>query len=51
LTWHVADLDDAHSQLQTAGVEVTEIRPRWDASVFYCHDPEGHRIELWSERI
>ena len=49
LTWHVPDLDHAHTQLQASGVEVTEIRTRWDANVFYCHDPEGHRIELWSE--
>jgi len=50
LTWHVPDLDHAHTQLQASGVEVTEIRTRWDANVLYCHDPEGHRIELWSER-
>ena len=49
LTWHVPDLDHVHTRLEAGGVEVTGIRPRWGAKVFYCHDPEGHRIELWSE--
>ena len=35
--------------LEASGVAVTEIKSRWGANVFYCHDPEGHRIELWSE--
>ena len=49
LTWHVPDLDATRALLQGNGIDVTEIRRRWGADVFYCHDPEGHRIELWSD--
>jgi catechol 2,3-dioxygenase-like lactoylglutathione lyase family enzyme len=49
LTWQVPDLHRARDLLQASGVDVTEIRRRWGANVCYCHDPEGHRIELWSE--
>ena len=49
LTWQVADLDGAWEALQGQGVEVTAIKERWNARVFYCFDPEGHRIEFWAE--
>jgi predicted enzyme related to lactoylglutathione lyase len=48
LTWQVSDLDHARNVLKASGIDVTDIRRRWGANVFYCHDPEGHRIELWS---
>jgi catechol 2,3-dioxygenase-like lactoylglutathione lyase family enzyme len=48
LAWQVNDLEDVHGQLQVQGVTVTPIRRRWGARVFYCHDPEGHRLEFWS---
>lgn len=49
LAWQVEALEDVWSALQTAEIAVTPIRRRWGARVFYCHDPEGHRIEFWSE--
>ena len=51
LTWQVADVGAARATLEATGVDVTEIRRRWGANVCYCHDPEGHRIELWSDEI
>ena len=50
LTWRVPKLRETRTVLQTRGVVVTEIKSRWGADVFYCHDPEGHRIELWADR-
>ncbi len=49
LAWQVGNLEDVYSQLQGAGVDVTPRKRRWGAWVFYCHDPEGHRLEFWSE--
>jgi catechol 2,3-dioxygenase-like lactoylglutathione lyase family enzyme len=49
LAWQVDDLDAARKHLQQQGIAVTPIRRRWDARVFYCHDPEGHRLEFWNE--
>ena len=49
LAWQVDDLPAVREQLEAAGVAVTPIKQRWGASVCYCRDPEGHRIELWAE--
>lgn len=49
LTWRVADLHTTRAQLQRRGVDATPISRKWDALVFYCHDPEGHRLEFWQE--
>jgi catechol 2,3-dioxygenase-like lactoylglutathione lyase family enzyme len=48
LTWHVSDLERARALLEASAVDVSETRRRLGANVFYCNDPEGHRIELWS---
>jgi catechol 2,3-dioxygenase-like lactoylglutathione lyase family enzyme len=48
LTWQVPDIDHARAVLEASAVDVSEPRRRWGANVFYCYDPEGHRIELWS---
>jgi catechol 2,3-dioxygenase-like lactoylglutathione lyase family enzyme len=48
LTWMVPDPAATRAVLQERGIEVTQIETRWGANVFYCHDPEGHRIEIWS---
>ncbi|MEZ6093443.1 MAG: DUF542 domain-containing protein [Pirellulaceae bacterium] len=47
LSWQVEDLPQIRSKLQTRDVLTTEIKPKWNAHVFYFRDPEGHRIELW----
>lgn len=48
LAWRVADLHAARAFCLAAGVQTTAVQRRWGAHVFYCHDPEGHRIEFWS---
>ena len=47
LTWRVANLREVKQRLEQRGIETTPIKYRWGAPVFYCHDPEGHRLELW----
>lgn len=47
LAWQIEALESLHAQLAGAGISVTPIRQKWGAEVFYCHDPEGHRLEFW----
>jgi catechol 2,3-dioxygenase-like lactoylglutathione lyase family enzyme len=49
LTFQTADVGATRALLQARDVAVTPITQRWGADVFYCHDPEGHRIEFWSD--
>jgi catechol 2,3-dioxygenase-like lactoylglutathione lyase family enzyme len=49
LSWRVADLAATRTRLVDHGLEPTPVRRVWDAVAFYLFDPEGHRIELWSE--
>ena len=50
LTWKVPDLDGAHRALRAQGLEVEEPRAHpWGGRLFRFRDPEGHRIEIWSE--
>jgi catechol 2,3-dioxygenase-like lactoylglutathione lyase family enzyme len=49
LTLHTEDVAATRSFLEKRGIETTPITRRWGAEVVYCHDPEGHRIEFWSE--
>lgn len=49
LTLRVADVDATQAALQDRGIESTPIRRKWDALVFYCYDPEGHRLEFWQD--
>lgn len=51
LTWRVADIHATYAELRRRGVDTTSIRSKWGAHVFYFHDPEGHRLELWQEII
>jgi catechol 2,3-dioxygenase-like lactoylglutathione lyase family enzyme len=51
LTWQVEDLSAIRTLLESKGVATTPTRRRWNADVLYCHDPEGHRIEFWSDQI
>lgn len=47
LTWEVTDLEKAKEQLEIQGIITTPIQNKWNALVFYCRDPEGHRLEFW----
>ena len=49
LSWQVDDVDSIHNRLSGLGIETSEIKHIWGTRVFYFFDPEGHRIELWSE--
>lgn len=51
LAWQLDDLATCHRSLAAAGIAVTPIRRRWGAWVFYCHDPEGHRLEFWADTL
>lgn len=49
ITWRVGDVRTAREELVRRGLDVTAIHQRWGSSACYVHDPEGHRLELWSE--
>ena len=49
LAWQVLDLEEVRTHLLEQGIAATPLRRRWDAWVFYCHDPEGHRLEFWAD--
>lgn len=48
LSWQVPDVAAARDQLAAAGVDVSPLHRRFGSPVVDLHDPEGHRIELWS---
>ncbi len=48
LSWQVGDLTAVHRELNRRGIAISPVLPKWGARVCYFHDPEGHRIELWS---
>ena len=47
ITCRVPDLQATRNELELRGIDVTPIRHNWGALVFYCQDPEGHRLEFW----
>ena len=47
LSRQVAEIHTVRDFLQKKGVEVTDMKKKWGAWLFYFLDPEGHRIELW----
>jgi catechol 2,3-dioxygenase-like lactoylglutathione lyase family enzyme len=47
LAWQVTNITTIHNELNQQGIDVGDLKTKWDATVFYFHDPEGHRIELW----
>jgi catechol 2,3-dioxygenase-like lactoylglutathione lyase family enzyme len=49
LSWRVADLGATRTRLVDNGLAPTPVRRVWDAVACYLFDPEGHRIELWSD--
>ena len=48
LSLRVDDVVATRAELAAAGLEPTELKDLWGAQVTYIHDPEGHRIEIWS---
>lgn len=49
LSWRVVDLSVTRKRLLDGGLEPSDIRPLGRAAALYLHDPEGHRIEIWSD--
>ena len=49
LTWKVPNLGQTKQLLDDQGITTTAIRQKWNAQVLYFYDPEGHRIELWTD--
>lgn len=47
LAWKVADAVAARESLSAAGTAVTPLQRKWGGLLFYCQDPEGHRLEFW----
>jgi catechol 2,3-dioxygenase-like lactoylglutathione lyase family enzyme len=50
LSWQVDDVAAVRRLLLERDVEVGPIGSRWGAATVDLHDPEGNRIELWSDR-
>jgi len=51
LSLHVADLSTTRRRLIERGLSPSEMRTVWSATACYLFDPEGHRIELWTESL
>lgn len=49
ISLQVEDAARARQELLEMGFEPTEVRSLWGADVVYVWDPEGHRLEFWSE--
>ena len=49
LSLQVNDLDGLHGHLRDKDVKPGPIQSKWGAEVFYLKDPEGHRLEFWSD--
>lgn len=45
----VDDIAATHADLKDAGLNPTDIKELWGSKVTYVYDPEGHRLEFWSE--
>src|SRR5687768_8640944 len=51
LTLQVADADQVWQELNRRGLSLGPLKDHaWGARVFYFFDPEGHRLEVWSEK-
>jgi len=50
ITMRVESADSAHARLQAAGLDLDPVQSHaWGARLFRFRDPEGHRLEIWSE--
>jgi len=47
LSWQIPEVSEMHTTLVNRNIAVSTIYEKWGAYLFYLHDPEGHRIELW----
>lgn len=50
ITMKVDNIKETYSYLKAAGLNPTAIKDHaWGAKVIYIYDPEGNRLEFWSE--
>ena len=50
ITMEIDDIKTTHSYLEDAGLNPTAIIDHpWVSKVVYIYDPEGHRLEFWSQ--
>jgi catechol 2,3-dioxygenase-like lactoylglutathione lyase family enzyme len=49
LSLKVDNLDELREQLVGLGIEATPVSKRFGSRVFDIHDPEGHRVEFWTD--
>ena len=51
LALQVDSVDEAREHLRRCGLEPEPImKHAWGARTFYCRDPEGYRLEFWSQQ-
>jgi predicted enzyme related to lactoylglutathione lyase len=51
LTFKVERIEVIHETLKNRGLSPTDIvRHTWGALIFHIFDPEGHRLEFWSDQ-
>jgi predicted enzyme related to lactoylglutathione lyase len=52
ITMKVTDIQEIYSELKQAGLNPSAIRAhKWGAKIIYLYDPEGNRLEFWSENV
>ncbi len=48
ISLRVRDAARTRDELVAAGLEPAPMRRSWGSPAFFIHDPEGHRLEVWS---
>jgi catechol 2,3-dioxygenase-like lactoylglutathione lyase family enzyme len=49
LSWQIEDIELTHGWLKELGVKTSPVKTIWGTRSFYFFDPEGHRIEIWTQ--
>ena len=50
LTFKVDDAETVHTMLKDKGAEPSDLKVRhWAVKSFFLHDPDGYRLEIWSQ--
>ncbi|TKB06396.1 VOC family protein [Desulforhopalus sp. IMCC35007] len=51
ICFQIDDIQIMHTCLMNLRVNPTQIKVIWGSKAFYVYDPEGNRIEFWSETL
>lgn len=49
LSWRVDDAEETRQRLEHNGIDASPIEHRWGSPGFFVVDPDGNRIEFWSD--